>query len=55
MTYNLPDTSFRTQVFYQNGNWIKPQGITMVYVTLIGGGGGGGGGQSTASGVAGNG
>jgi hypothetical protein len=55
MTYNLPDTSFRTQVFYQSGNWIKPQGISMVYVTLIGGGGGGGGGQSTASGVAGNG
>lgn len=40
MTYNLPDTSFRTQVFYQSGNWIKPQGITMVYVTLIGGGAG---------------
>jgi len=55
MTYNLPDTSFRTQVFYQSGNWIKPQGITMVYVTLIGGGGGGAGGQSTESGVAGNG
>lgn len=55
MTFNLPDTSFRTQVFYQNGTWNKPQGITMVYVTLIGGGSGGGGGQSTASGVAGGG
>jgi hypothetical protein len=55
MTYNLPDTSFRTQVFYQSGTWIKPQGIIMVYVTLIGGGSGGGGGTSAALGVAANG
>ena len=51
MTYNLPDTSYRTQVFYQSGQWIKPQGITMIYITAIGAGSGGGGGVSAALGV----
>jgi hypothetical protein len=52
MSYNLPDTSYRTQIFYQNGQWIKPQGISLVYITLIGAGSGGGGGTSAALGVA---
>ncbi len=51
MSYNLPDTSYRTQIFYQSGQWIKPQGITMIYITAIGGGSGGGGGVSAALGV----
>ena len=55
MSYNLPDTSYRTQVFYQSGQWIKPQGISMVYITLIGAGSGGGGGPTSASGVGSNG
>lgn len=55
MTYNLPDTSYRTQIFYNNGFWVKPQGITMIYITCISGGGGGGGGQTSALGVAGTG
>ena len=55
MTYNLPDNSYRTQIFYQSGFWTKPSGISMVYITLISAGGGGGGGQTSASGAAGTG
>jgi hypothetical protein len=53
MTYNLPDNSYKTQIFYQNGIWIKPQGISMIYITLISAGGGGAGGQSSSSGLGG--
>ena len=42
--YNLADTSYRTQVFYTSGTWVKPRGIHMVQITAIGAGGGGGGG-----------
>ena len=55
MSNNLPDVSYKTQIFYQNGFWIKPQGITMVYITVIGGGAGGGSGSSSALGVIGTG
>jgi hypothetical protein len=41
--YNLADTSYRTQVFYRPGTWVKPKGIHMVQITVIGAGGGGGG------------
>jgi hypothetical protein len=46
--YDLADTRYKTQVFYQSGTWIKPQGITMVSITAIGAGGGGGGGLTGA-------
>ena len=46
--YNLADTGYKTEVFYQSGNWIKPQGITMISITAIGAGGGGGGGATAA-------
>jgi hypothetical protein len=55
MTYNLPDNSYKTQIFYQNGIWTKPQGISMIYITLISAGGGGGGGQTSITGAAGTG
>jgi len=55
MTNNLPDNSYKTQIFYQSGTWVKPMGISMIYITAIGGGGGGGGGQTSASGAAGTG
>ena len=40
--YNLADTSYKTQVFYNTGYWVKPQGITMISITCIGPGGAGG-------------
>jgi hypothetical protein len=40
--YNLADTSYKTQVFYNTGYWVKPQGITMISITCIGAGGAGG-------------
>lgn len=50
------------QVFLGNNNaitqwqqWVKPSGVTMVYMILIAGGGGGGGGFSRASAAAGGG
>ena len=51
MSNNLPDVSYRTQVFYQSGFWTKPPGITMIHIIVIGAGGGGGSGLSTALGV----
>jgi hypothetical protein len=50
--YDLADTRYKTQVFYQSGAWVKPQGITMVAITAIGAGGGGGGGETLALGSA---
>jgi len=50
-TFNLPNNS-KTQIFYSNGvsnswqTWTKPDGCTLVYMTLIGGGAGGGGGRN---------
>ena len=44
--YDLADTGYKTEVFYQSGSWIKPQGITMISITAIGAGGGGGGGTT---------
>jgi hypothetical protein len=40
--FNLADTSYKTQVFYNTGYWVKPQGITMISITCIGAGGAGG-------------
>ena len=42
--YHLSDASYRTQVFYSSGTWVKPKGISMVQITVAGAGGGGGGG-----------
>ena len=47
--YDLADTSYKTQVFYQSGSWIKPQGITMISITAISAGGGGAGGATNSS------
>lgn len=50
-TFNLPN-NYKTQIFYSNGvsnswqTWTKPDGCTLVYMTLIGGGGGGGSGRN---------
>jgi hypothetical protein len=32
--YNLADTSYKKQVFYNTGYWVKPQGITMIFAWL---------------------
>jgi hypothetical protein len=62
--YNLANNSDRTQIFYgvigpNNGTtvyyWVKPRGISMVQITVIGAGGGGAGGGSASNGVAANG
>jgi hypothetical protein len=50
--YDLADTRYKTEVFYETGTWIKPQGITMISITAIGAGGGGGGGETAAVTVA---
>lgn len=46
---NFANTDYKTAVFYENGSWIKPQGITMISITAIGAGGGGGGGVTNTS------
>jgi hypothetical protein len=53
-----PQQQFRTagadvQIFYQNSTWLKPTGVSHVYMMLIGGGGNnnGGGGTSGGSGA----
>ena len=54
--FNLPNTEFKTQVFYKTEFWVKPRGITMVSIITIGAGGGGGSGQiipTAANGVGG--
>lgn len=53
--YNLPDKSQNVQIFYSSGTWVKPRGISMVYIHLVGGGNGGNGGLSGAAGTARNG
>jgi hypothetical protein len=40
--YDKADVGYKTQVFYSSGNWVKPQGITMISITAIGAGGSGG-------------
>jgi hypothetical protein len=40
--YHLADNSYRTQVFYQSGFWVKPRGVTIAHIVVIGAGGGGG-------------
>ena len=42
--YNLADTTYKTQIFTENGTWVKPEGCVMVMIQLAGAGGGGGGG-----------
>ena len=44
--------SHKFQRFTATGasTWVKPSGITVVYIECIGGGGGGGGGSSQSSG-----
>lgn len=51
--YNLSDNSDKVQIFYSSGVWVKPRGISMVYIVAIGAGAGGGGGLTKAAGVAG--
>ena len=51
--FNLPDSSYKTMVFYASGQWNKPIGINMIEITAIGAGGGGAGGATRASGAAG--
>jgi hypothetical protein len=46
---NLPQKNF-SQVIYSSTSWIKPRGITMVYILTIGGGAGGGGGFTAPTG-----
>ena len=43
--YNLADTKYKTQIFIENGAWVKPDGCVMVMIQLAGAGGGGGGGS----------
>jgi hypothetical protein len=43
--YNLADTKYKTQIFTENGTWVKPEGCVMVMIQLAGAGGGGGGGS----------
>ena len=50
--FNLADTQFKTQVFYQSGIWYKPRGISMIHITCIGSGGGGGGANNVTLGTA---
>ena len=50
--FNLTDNQYKTQVFYQSGYWVKPRGISMVFITAIGAGGGGGGGTPSATNTA---
>ncbi len=49
--FNLADTQYKTQIFYQSGYWEKPRGINGVFITCFGAGGGGGGGTPGASGA----
>ena len=50
--YNLPNRNEgRVQIFYNNGTWIKPEGICMVSIFMFGGGGGGGGGATGGAGT----
>ena len=51
--YHLADTSYRTQVFYSSGTWVKPKGVHMVQIMAVGAGGGGGGGCCKTSTIAG--
>ena len=53
--YNLADYSHRTQIFYGNGQYVIPNGVTSVLIIAIGAGGGGGGGFTRASGFGGGG
>lgn len=62
--YNIASNSDRTQIFYGNiglvttstvYHWVKPRGVTMIHITVIGAGGGGGGGASTTNATAGSG
>lgn len=50
--YNLTDTQYKTQVFYQTGIWYKPRGISMVHITCLGAGGGGASTAAVTSGTA---
>ena len=47
--FDLPNTSYKTQVFYSSGTWVKPRGISIIEIVAIGAGGGGGGGLSKTS------
>jgi len=51
--FDLPNTDYRTQIFYTSGVWRKPPGISMVFMTCLGAGGAGGGGFTRALGGAG--
>jgi len=53
--FNLADTSYKTQIFYSSGNWVKPRGCSAVTIITIGAGGGGGGGIGKTGGVNGSG
>ena len=47
--FDITDNSYKTQVFYQSGTWVKPRGITMVSFFVVGAGGGGGRGANLAT------
>ena len=49
--FDITDNSYKTQVFYQSGTWVKPRGITMVSFFVVGAGGGGGKGANLATNV----
>jgi hypothetical protein len=49
--YNLTNKDEYHQVFRQSGAWVKPRGVTMINILVIGGGGGGGAGLGAASGT----
>jgi len=53
--FNLSDTSYKTQIFYSSGNWVKPRGCNAVTIIAIGAGGGGGGGIGKANTLSGSG
>jgi len=48
--YNLTNKDEYHQVFRQSGTWVKPRGVTMINILVIGGGGGGGLGSGGISG-----
>jgi len=47
--YNLADTNYKTNVFYNSTSWTIPQGINMISIMAIGAGGGGAGGATNTS------
>jgi len=52
--FNTTDNTYKNQVFYESGTWIKPRGITMVSFFVVGAGGGGGSGSNSTPGATGN-